>query len=240
MKKFYLAFLLLALATIHLSACTPVVQTVEVTRVVTQIVQVNITTTPPPTLSPNLTSTPTITPTSTLSPTLRPTTVLETLISPPTVTPGIQVISDNARPDVEKFVSKQYIKDYLALQVGDANFGGKVFCGYQPFGLGNDGQKFQLYLWIVCQEYYWSGKGLTKGTGMSLPAVLYVEWQGGRYKITDYKAGSMGQLLKINFPPVIQNFLTIDLDKSQGMSQNWVKSALQEVEQEAKVYFGIP
>lgn len=215
------------------------VQTVEVTRVVTQIVQVNVTTTPLPTLTPSLTPTPTITPTSTRTSTLRPTTFFETPIRPLTVTPGIQVISDNSRPDVEKFASKQYIKDYLALQVGDANFGGKVFCGYQPFGLGNNGQKNQLYLWIVCQEYYWSGDGLKKGSGMSLPVVLFVEWQRGRYKIVDYKdAGNGFELLKQNFPPEIQNFLTIDLEKSQEMSQNWVKTALQEVEQEAQAYFG--
>lgn len=234
MKNKIVVSLLCCLVTALVSACAPSIQTVEVTRVVTQIVQVNITTTPLPTLTPSLTPTPTITPTSTL----RPTTIFEPPAPPLTVTPGIQVISDNARPDVEKFMSKQYIKDYLALQVGDANFGGKVFCGYQPFGLGNDGQKIQMYLWIVCQEYYWSGDGLQKGSGMSLPVVLIVEWQRGRYKIVDYKDPGNGfELLKQNFPPEIQNFLTIDLNKPQGMSQNWVKTALQEVEQEARAYF---
>jgi len=237
MKKFYLAFLLLALATIHLSACTPVVQTVEVTRVVTQIVQVNITTTPPPTLSPSLTPTPTITPTSTPSPTLRPTTVFETPIRLLTVTPGIQVISDNARPDVEKFVSKQYIKDYLALQIGEHNFGGKVFCGYEPMGMANDGQKIQLYLWIQCSEYYWSGDGPKEGTGMFIPVVLFVEMRYG-YKIVDFKAGSMGQLLTMNFPPGIQNIILMPYDKAPATFVTGIKAAQQEVKQEAKAYFG--
>jgi hypothetical protein len=239
MKKFCFAFLIFSLAIILLGACAPVVQTVEVTRVVTQIVQVNITTTSLPTLTPSLTPTPSITPTLTPSPTLRPTTHFEIPIRALTVTPGIQVISDNARPDVEKFFSKQYINDYLALQVGDANFGGKVFCGYQPFGMGNDGQKIQLYLWIVCQEYYWSGDGLKEGTGMSLPVVLFVEFRRGRYTIVDYKDPGNGfELLKQNFPPEIQNYLTLDLLGTETW-RNWINTASQEAEGDAKAYFGI-
>ena len=89
MKTVYFAFLFFALAIMLLSACAPVVQTVEVTRVVTQIVPVNITTTPLPTLTPSLTPPPTITPSLTPSSTPHPTSVFETPIRPFTMTPGI-------------------------------------------------------------------------------------------------------------------------------------------------------
>ena len=139
------------------SACSSIGQIVEVTRIIPQtvvvtqpvtlIVQVPITTTPAPTNTPNLL--PKSTPSSKWTP--------DFTDAPPhilTLTPGLQVVDNKTRPDVEKFISAQYIKGYLILDYGYRSFGGKVFCGYTPIGIGNDGQSIKLYLWTTCQEYY--------------------------------------------------------------------------------------
>jgi hypothetical protein len=152
------------------------------------------------------------------------------------VTPGIQVISNGARPDVEKFVSKQYIKDYLELQVGIKSHGGKVFCGYEPMGMRNDGQQIQLYLWIACSEYYWSDQGLKTGTAISIPAVLFVEWRG-LYQIVDYKDGMGDPSIKTNFPQEIQNIILIAQSKDPAILVNGISALDQLVEEEAKAYF---
>jgi hypothetical protein len=235
MKKFRGAFLVMALAILLLDACTPVVQTVEVTRevtrVVTQIVPVTPAT-PPPTITPSLI------PSSTPRPSWTPS-FTETPFRLLTMTPGIQVLTNSTQPEVEKFVSKQHIKDYLALQVGARTMGGKVFCGYQPLGIGNDGKNIQLYLWVLCQEYYWGNGGLKKGTGISIPVVLFVELRLAGYEIVNYDEPHPGfNLPSSSFPPEIRNFILVDLAKSPDEQQTWAKAISQEVEQEAKAYFG--
>jgi hypothetical protein len=232
MKRKFILICLLASAL--LSSCASAVKTIEVTRVVpqtvmatqlvTQIVQVEITTTPQPTYTPY--------PTAILSPTwadsIRPTPYHA--ITP---TPGLQVADSNTRPDVEKFVSKQYIKDYLVMNFGEASQGGKVFCAYQPIGMGNDGHTIKLYLWIVCHEYVVQNGNLSMGTGMSVPVVLYVEARR-RYFIVDAKDIEDGlQLRETNLPPAIVSKLQFTAEEQNAL----VKPLQTEVDQEARDYF---
>jgi len=58
------------------------------------------------------------------------------------------------------------------------------------------------------------------------------------YKIVDFKAGSMVQLLTMNFPPGIQNIILMPYDKAPATFVTGIKAAQQEVKQEAKAYFG--
>ena len=200
-------------------------QTVVVTRITTQLVPLLITTTPIPTGTPTPRWTPSFTDTSVY------------ILS---LTPGLEIINNDTRPDVEKFVLAQYIKDDLALNYGIHIFWGKVFCGYQPMGMENDGQTVKLFLWILCSEFYVSDQTLERGTLMSEPVVLLIEVRHGNYRIVDIiDAGDGYQLVKVNFPPKIQNIIVnLYHDTNPESFNNGVGALLHEVEQEAKAYYG--
>jgi len=227
-----------------MSACnsTPV-QTVEVTRLVSQSVEVtrivpqtvvatqlvNVTTTPPPTGTP----TPTLTPTPKWTPdfTGTPIRIL-------TLTPGIQAIDNNTRPEVEKFVSAQTIRDYLVMNIGIRYNGGKVFCGYTPMGMGNDGNTIKLYVFADCAEYYLKDQALKIGNAFQMPVVLFVEVRHGEYKIVNFQDAGFEYDVKTNFPPEIQNILNSQQSADHKLFNNGVVAVRQEVIKEAEIFFG--
>jgi hypothetical protein len=86
----------------------------------------------------------------------------------------------------------QTIKDYLASHVGVSAFGGKVFCSYEKLGASEDTANPRLLVWALCQEYYCQ-KSLDRGTGMSLPVVLFLQIAGSAYTITSSKIPGDGK-----------------------------------------------
>ena len=71
-------------------------------------------------------------------------------------------------------------------------------------GTEQSGQVIKLYLWALVQEYYLEQSALKDGTGSSLPVVLFIKMQAGKYQIFDFKdAGEGYTYLTVNFPPKI-------------------------------------
>lgn len=222
-----------------MSACnsTPV-QTVEVTRLVSQAVEV--TRIIPQTviatqtiLQPMGTPSPTLTPTPKWTPdfTGTPIRIL-------TLTPGIQVIDNNTRPDVEKFVPAQTIRDFLVMNYGIRSFGGKVFCGYTPMGIGNDWNTIKLYVYINCVEYYLKDQVIKTGTAYDLPVVLFVEVRHGEYKIVNFlDADFLYGSVKTNFPTEIQKIIN-SRSTDPELFNNGVGAAKNEIQKEAEIFFG--
>ncbi len=240
MKRKFIVSLSFVGIFVLLGACGSTLQKVEVTRIVpqtviatrlvTQEVTVNVIVTSQQTNTPILSST--ITPTPKWTPAFTQTSLIIL-----TLTPGLQVIDNNSRPNVEKFVSAQYIKDYLIMNYGYQSFGGKVFCGYQPIGIGNDGNTIKEYLWIKCLEYYLNNQKLEIGSAVSLPIVLSVEVRNGQYKIVDSKdSGGANQLVQTNFPLAIQRII-LNRDVAPDMfNKGTIKISLS-LQKEAEVYF---
>jgi len=207
-------------------------QTVEVTRIVPQTViatqLVNVTTTPQPMGTPTPTLTPTPKWTSDFTGT--PIRIL-------TLTPGIQVIDNNTRAEVEKFISAQTIRDYLVMNYGIRSSGGKVFCGYTPMGMGNDGNTIKLYVYIDCVEYYLKDQVLKTGTAYDMPVVLFVEVRHGEYKIVNFlDADFLYGSVKTNFPPEIQKIIN-SRSTNPELFNNGVGAAKQELQKEAAIFF---
>lgn len=235
MKTRIICLIILFFVSVLLNACGSTIRNVEVTRIVpetvvvtqisTQIVKVPITTTPQTTKE--VPPTPKWTPSYT-----------ETPVQIITMTPGLEVVIEKARPNVELFVSKNYIKDFLVMNYGVTSFGGKVFCGYQPIGIGNDGKNIKLFLWITCEEYFLNEKGLNIGTGIDIPVVLFVEVRNNRYKIVNtLDAGGGYRYLNVNFPPEIQKIIT-NLETDPETFTKGITNETQELRQDAKTFFG--
>lgn len=87
----------------------------------------------------------------------------------------------------------QTIKDYLASHVGISAFGGKLFCAYEKLGASEDTASPRLFIWALCQEYY-GEKSLDRGSGLSLPVVLFLQKAGSAFTITSSKIPGNGTL----------------------------------------------
>jgi hypothetical protein len=74
--------------------------------------------------------------------------------------------------DLTQFTGLKRIKDYLSAKVASTGFGGKAYCAYDVLSAEAKGNTHNLYLWVLCQEYYRNGQGLQQGTGSSFPMVL--------------------------------------------------------------------
>ena len=84
--------------------------------------------------------------------------------------------------------SSEVISAYLVERVGEASFGGQVFCAYEPLADSREvGGHVDVYLWVLCQEYYLSGQALEAGTGSSLPIALSLEANGDTYAIVEHR-----------------------------------------------------
>lgn len=74
------------------------------------------------------------------------------------------------------------ITDYLTENIGIAGFGGKVFCAYE-FLDADLQMDASVYVWALCQEYYWNQDALTSGSGISLPVALQTKSVGDKVEI---------------------------------------------------------
>jgi hypothetical protein len=55
------------------------------------------------------------------------------------------------------------------------NFGGKTFIAFQRLGEDTSTTVTTVYIWLVAQEYYVKDTQIEKGSGISIPLVLYFE-----------------------------------------------------------------
>jgi hypothetical protein len=114
---------------------------------------------------------------------------------------------------VDRLVPSQVIQEYLTGKVGATAYGGKVFSAYQVMGTEQAGPVIKLYLWALVQEYYVDQNTLKDGTGSSLPVVLFIKMQAGKYHIFDFKdAGEGYQYLTVNFPPAVLPLINLPAD----------------------------
>lgn len=241
MRKSQLSFILAGL--LFLTACggvTPVVtststtlpaETTAISSTLTSMITplpITTTTKPPtqtPSVAPTLTPTPWWTPSFTQTPRIYL-----------TLTPGLQVAVDNTRPNVEKIVSAEYIKEFLILSYSITPNGGKMFCEYQPMGIENDGQTIKLYLWVLEGEYYLDNQVLETGSVSSIPVVLFVGLGDGGYRIVGFKDAGQGyQYLDINFPPAIKNLIV----QQPGFFSQEIAALKPDLDKEARAYFGL-
>lgn len=154
-----------------------------------------------------------------------------------TLTPGLQVADEDTTINVEKFVSAEYIKEFLNISYSCTPFGGKMFSAYYPLGVEYDGHTIKLYLWMLVMEYYLDHQDLKRGCGMAKPVVLFVEIREG-YRIVGYQDGGLaGDKIKVNFPAAIQKLF---FDGGDVAAYNHRSELLQqEISEEAKAYFGL-
>ena len=149
---------------------------------------------------------------------------------------GSQSKSTQTYLAVDQIVPSGVIKAYLTQKIGATAYGGKVFSAYQIMGTESAGQVIKLYLWAFVQEYYVEQGILKDGTGSSMPVVLFIQMQAGKYQIFDYKdAGEGYQYLTVNFPPKILPLIQLPAEaynRRVTLLSNETRSA-------AEAYFGV-
>ena len=104
------------------------------------------------------------------------------------------------------------IKSYLVQNIGITAYGGNVYCAYEPLVEPHKGQNSSpvyIYLWTLCQEYYWDGQELQKGTGSSIPVAIELIKAPGGYQFNSYKVPGDGAFfpkdVRALFPPSTWN-----------------------------------
>jgi hypothetical protein len=78
------------------------------------------------------------------------------------------------------------VEEYLVENIGEASFGGEVFCSYDVLEMGVRFNGADVYVWALCGEYYLEDGTLTMGTASSLPVALYMKISTGGYSISGY------------------------------------------------------
>ena len=124
---------------------------------------------------------------------------------------------------------------YLEQKLGEKGFGGKTFCAHKVFGIDQSGDQIHTYIYAVCQEYYLKGQDLTKGTGLALPAALFVQKNGAQYRVVSHETPGDGARFSADverlFPPNIRKQIY-----SAPLNNASIRS---EVENQAKQYFHV-
>jgi hypothetical protein len=102
--------------------------------------------------------------------------------------------------DLQKFSSLQPIKDYLQQKVASKGFNGKVYCEYDVLDAELTKVDRQLYLWVVCQEYYRQDQKLTAGTGSSLPIAVTIRQENDMVDVISYRKPRDGSYYTVDLP----------------------------------------
>ena len=102
--------------------------------------------------------------------------------------------------------SSEAVSTYVLERVGLTSNEGQAFCAYEPLAdMHEAGGPVDVYLWVLCQEYYLNGETLELGTGTSMPVVLALEHTGGTYSVVaDTIQGEVSpskELVRAYFPP---------------------------------------
>ena len=82
--------------------------------------------------------------------------------------------------------SSYVIDKYLVSRIGATSQGGTVFCDFEPLTpMIQSGSGYDVYLWVLCQEYFIHDARLQEGMGLSLPIALTLEWRGSGYVVQE-------------------------------------------------------
>ncbi len=125
---------------------------------------------------------------------------------------------------------------YLIEHIGEANFGGKVFCAQLVLEIEKSGDRVvKEYLYVSCQEYSIVAGVPKEGTGSQVPVVLSVEQKGGIDAITNHKVPRDGSEnahhIEGLFPPEVRKCI-YSLETSNSL--------LSDTAGQAKAYFARP
>lgn len=123
------------------------------------------------------------------------------------------------------------ISAYLDENLLSPAFGGRVFTAHEILGADAEG----IYIWVYAQEFYKTQGTLTKGTGLSCPAVLIIDSQGGQPKVIGHRLPRDGSLytqdVSALFPSKIQRLI-------KGVEQGQTIPEMSNlVEEKAKEWF---
>jgi hypothetical protein len=131
------------------------------------------------------------------------------------------------------------VEGYLVKNIGIISYGGQVFCSYEVLDTKQENINIDVYVWVLCEEYYLDDNALKMGTGSSLPVALHLQKVDSEYRLLSYevpKDGTeYGPSIKNIFPPIaIKRMCEGDAD-----CYNERAGRLElEVLQKAKEYYG--
>ena len=85
------------------------------------------------------------------------------------------------------------VQAYLVDNIGEAYFGGEVFCAYDVLDTAVGTESAAVYVWALCAEYYVEDGRLVMGTASSLPVALYLEDNGQQgYRVNQHELPGNG------------------------------------------------
>jgi hypothetical protein len=113
--------------------------------------------------------------------------------------------------DPAQFASSQSIKTYLNTQVASRGFDGQPYCAYEVLGAEATDRGYNLYAWVLCQEYYRKDNKLELGTGSAFPLALVVQRNGDQFEAISHRQPRDGALyaedMPTLFPPSVLDLL---------------------------------
>jgi hypothetical protein len=133
------------------------------------------------------------------------------------------------------------IESYFVTHLGEAAYGGQVFCAYDRLATEQNDQHTTDYLWLLCQEFYQEEQQLKEGTGISLPVALTYENQEGNWRILGHQnprdGSHHGEDIKVIFPRNIWGLISPSSNEEISAHNNRVDRLQNATFESAKAYF---
>lgn len=132
------------------------------------------------------------------------------------------------------------VEGYLVEEIGEANFGGGVFCAYEVLGVDLQAASTDVYVWALCAEYFLEDGALTMGTASSLPVALHLQQGDGQYRVIGHEIPGNGtdywpSIQKIFPPKAIENMCEGNIP----CGNKRLKRLERAVEEKAEEYYGV-
>jgi hypothetical protein len=132
------------------------------------------------------------------------------------------------------------VESYLIENIGEASFGGKVFCAYDVLGADLRAERADVYVWALCAEYHLEGGALTMGTAGSLPVALTMQKSNGQYTVTGHAVPGNGtdywpSILRIFPAGAVENMCEGKIDCYNERAARLENA----VEEQARGYYGL-
>jgi hypothetical protein len=123
--------------------------------------------------------------------------------------------------DLQSFADLQPIKDYLQQKVASKGFNGKVYCEYDVLDAAITTGDRQLYLWVLCQEYYRQGQKLVAGTGGSFPVAVTIRQQNDKVDVISHRQPRDGSYYAVDLPLIFskQALAIVNNEKTEEKNQ---------------------
>lgn len=138
-------------------------------------------------------------------------------------------------PDFSEYSRLPAIKTYLIDRVCSKGFGGKTYAAYEVLGTEAQANTEQLYLWVLCQEFYQKNGKLEQGTGSSSPVRLTIARSPQEFNILSHQQPRSGALYTEDLQKIFPERIIKSWNSQGTGSQNIrVKKLQDEVEAEAK------